>query len=186
MTSPPNWNLERYLPLLRVVAHNLQWNRRLQARFDSEDIVQDTFVKAKANLAGFRGQTEAELVKWLHTILQNVLRDRVAHERADKRDPEREQRLQDAVAESSVRLESFLAAEQSSPSQQAERAEQLLALANALEQLPQDQRAAVTGRDLLGHSLAEIAQDLDRTEKAVGGLLLRGRRRLRELMNGFE
>jgi RNA polymerase sigma-70 factor, ECF subfamily len=185
MTPTPNWQLERYLPLLRLVAHNLLTNRRrFQARFDSEDIVQDVFVKAVAKLPDFMGQTEAELLKWLHTILQNVLRDRLDHIGAAKRDPTREERLHAAVGESSLRLQDYLTADQSSPSQQAERAERLLAVAKALSLLPDDQREAVNRRDLLGHTMAEIAEDMKRTEKAVAGLLLRGRGGLKNLMNG--
>jgi RNA polymerase sigma-70 factor (ECF subfamily) len=82
------------------------------------------------------------------------------------------------------RLEAWLAAEQSSPSQQVAYQEQQLRLAEALEALPEDQRSAVELHHLQGLSVAEVAERLGRTRTAVAGLIKRGvaglRHRLRE------
>jgi RNA polymerase sigma-70 factor (ECF subfamily) len=83
--------------------------------------------------------------------------------------------------DSSSKLESLLAAPQSSPSQRA-RQEQLVRLADALAQLPEDQREAVVRKHLQGDTVAAIAQGMGRSETAVGGLLRRGMARLRELL----
>jgi RNA polymerase sigma-70 factor (ECF subfamily) len=95
----------------------------------------------------------------------------------------RERSLEAALEKSSARLEAWLAAEQSSPSESMERNEQLLRLAAALAQLPQDQREAVTLHHLQGWSLAELARHLDRSEAAVAGLLHRGFKKLRDLLH---
>ncbi len=142
-------------------------------------------LKAHAYLGEFRGTTEPELICWLQRILANVLADQVRRAKARKRDVAMEQSLQAAVEQSSLRLEAYLAADQSSPSQQVERQELLMRVAAALEQLPEDQRDVVTQRDLLGMSIREIAERLGRTEKSVAGLLLRGRRQLRELLADY-
>jgi RNA polymerase sigma factor (sigma-70 family) len=84
--------------------------------------------------------------------------------------------------ESSSRLEAWLAADQSSPSERAARHEELLRLAEALAHLPEDQRRAVELHHLLRLSVEEVARELGRSESAVGGLLRRGLKRLRELM----
>jgi RNA polymerase sigma-70 factor (ECF subfamily) len=84
--------------------------------------------------------------------------------------------------DSSSKLESLLAAPQSSPSQRASRQEQLVRLADALAQLPEDQRQAVVRKHLQGETVAAIAHDMGRTETAIGGLLRRGMARLRELL----
>jgi RNA polymerase sigma-70 factor (ECF subfamily) len=62
----------------------------------------------------------------------------------------------------------------------------LLRLAQALAELPDDQRAAVELKHLKGYSLEEVARQLGRTKASVAGLLFRGLRRLRELMGDEE
>jgi RNA polymerase sigma-70 factor (ECF subfamily) len=56
----------------------------------------------------------------------------------------------------------------------------------ALERLPEDQRDVVMLRDLMNQPVAQIAQQLGRTERSVAGLLLRGRQKLRELLKDCE
>ena len=182
MSAPPAWPIDRYRPLLHLQVRQLQLGTRFQRRFDSSDIVQETLLKAHAELPQFRGSTQAELVCWLQRILTNVVADEVRKARAKKRDVGLEQSIQAALDQSSVRLEGYLAAAEASPSEQAQRHELLLRVAAALEQLPADQRDVVVLRDLSGTSVGEIAKSLGRTEKSVAGLLLRGRRRLRELL----
>ena len=87
-----------------------------------------------------------------------------------------------AAGESSARLEAYLADRDPTPAARAERQELLVRIARALDQLPEDQRDVVLLRDVQGHTVAEIAGRLQRTEKSVAGLLLRGRGRLRQLL----
>jgi RNA polymerase sigma-70 factor (ECF subfamily) len=183
MSLAPGWELNRYRPLLRLQIRQMALDPRLQRRFDSSDLVQETLLRAHTNLGRFRGKSDAELVKWLQEILANVVADEVRKARARKRDLALEQSLEAVMADSSARLEGYLAASQPSPSGQAERQELLLRLAAAIDSLPDDQRDVLIQRDLLGVSVSGIAQQLARTEKSVAGLLLRGRRKLRELLD---
>ncbi|MFO0951172.1 MAG: sigma-70 family RNA polymerase sigma factor [Isosphaeraceae bacterium] len=80
----------------------------------------------------------------------------------------------------------WLAADQSSPSQKAERNEAIVRLADALIRLPEDNRRALVMRHCQGASLAEISAALGRTPQAVAGLLKRGLARLRDEMPGDE
>jgi RNA polymerase sigma-70 factor (ECF subfamily) len=182
MAVPGEWHPEHYRDLLCVLARQVQLSPRLRRRFDSSDLVQEALLKATQNLQQFRGSTEAELVKWLQGILENALADAIRKARAQKRDVTQEQVLADVVSDSSARLQKWLVAPDSSPSQRAARKEQLLRLAAALEKLPQDQRDVVLLRDSLDTPIRLIAEQLGRTEKAIAGLLLRGRRKLRELL----
>jgi len=90
--------------------------------------------------------------------------------------------LQDSLAQSSARIECWLAAEQSSPSERVMRVEELLQLAQALAQLPADQREVIELHHLKGQPIAEVAKTMQRTKPAVMGLLFRGHKKLRELL----
>ena len=58
--------------------------------------------------------------------------------------------------------------------------------AAALAQLPDDQRTAVIKKHFHGESLAAIAAEMDRSTLAVAGLLKRGLKKLRTLMDDPE
>jgi RNA polymerase sigma-70 factor (ECF subfamily) len=182
MTPPSDWQLERYRPLLRLLARQIQLHPRLRPRLDASDLVQETLLKAQRGFALFRGTTEGDRIAWLQEILRNVAVDAVRRETARRRDPALEQALEAVVGESSARLEAFPASREPCPHERAERQELLLRVAAALDLLPEDQRDAVVLRDLMGTPLVQIAERLGRTEKSVAGLLQRGRRRLRELL----
>jgi RNA polymerase sigma-70 factor (ECF subfamily) len=58
-----------------------------------------------------------------------------------------------------------------------------ICLSQALAALPDDQRQAIELHHLKGCSLAEVCQAMQRTNRSVAGLLLRGMRRLRQLLD---
>jgi RNA polymerase sigma-70 factor (ECF subfamily) len=182
----PDWPVERYRALLRLQARQLQLDPRLARRFDSSDLVQETLLRACRQRDQFRGGTEAERIAWLHAILANVCADEVNRAHAGKRDVAREVPVRAVAAESSSRLEAFLADRHPGPDEAADRAERLLRLADALDRLPEDQRDVVIHHHLLGTPVAGVAAALGRSERAVAGLLFRGRRRLAELLQGAD
>lgn len=116
----------------------------------------------------------------MRQILARNLAHTVRDYGRDKRNIAAERSLEAAVEASSVRLEAWLVAEQSSPSQQEERNEDLLRMCRALEQLPAAQREALELHYWQGCTLAEIARRLERTPAAVAGLLKRGIKQLRQ------
>jgi len=178
-------SLERYRGYLRLLA-GLQMDERLRGKMDPSDLVQQTMLKAHQALGQFRGQSGAEQAAWLRQILANTLANAVRDFGRAKRDVALERSLQAAVEDSSARLEAWLAADQSSPSQQAERNEQLLKLAEALAELPDDQREALLLRHCHGWQVAEIGKHLGRTRPAVASLLRRGLKQLREHLRSGE
>jgi RNA polymerase sigma-70 factor (ECF subfamily) len=177
--------LERYRAYLRLLAR-LHLDPRVQGKLDPSDIVQQTLLQAHQAWEQFRGTEEAELVAWLRQILARNLGHIVRDFGRARRDVRRECSLEAALEESSVRLESWLVDEQSSPSQRAERKEQAVRLANVLAKLPETQREAIVLQYWQGWSLAEIAQHLGRTPAAVAGLVHRGLKQLRSLMQESE
>jgi RNA polymerase sigma-70 factor, ECF subfamily len=168
-------SLERYRPYLHLLAR-LQLVPRLRARIDLSGVVQQSLLEA--HQAG-RGDPS---LAWLRRILANNLGDEIRKLTTGKRDLTREQSLEAALDASSARLDQWLAADQSSPSQQLHRQEQTLRLAQALADLPEAQREALVLQHWHGWSLAQIAEHLDRTHAAVAGLLKRGLRQLRTVL----
>ncbi len=166
-------DLEHFREYLRTLAR-LNLNGEDRAKLDASDLVQETLLKAYRSREEFRGSSERELVSWLRKILARTMADAVRANRRDKRDVGLERSLAAAIDESSARLENWLAADQSSPSQQAVRNERLTQLATALAELPEEQRTAIELHHLKGCSLTEVARQLDRTTASVAGLIRRG------------
>jgi RNA polymerase sigma-70 factor (ECF subfamily) len=177
--------LEQYRDYLRLLAR-LHADPSLQAKIDPSDVVQETLLKAHQALGTFRWKGEAEMAGWLRKILANSLADVARRFGTEARDVYLERSLQASLEQSSSRLESWLTADQSSPSTQLLRQEQLLRLAAALGQLPDDQRQAIELRHLKGASLEEMAKQLGRSKGAVAKLLFRGIEKLRVLLENPE
>jgi RNA polymerase sigma-70 factor, ECF subfamily len=173
--------LERYRSYLRLIAR-LHIPAPLKGKLEPSDVVQDTLVKALQHLDQFRGRTEAELAGWLRQILANSLTNAARNLRRSKRDAGREVPLEQQVNESSARMEAFLGADQSSPSQAACRNEGLRQLAAAIEGLPDAQREAVTLYHLQQWSIDRVAEHLQRTPAAVAGLIKRALKHIRTVL----
>ena len=170
--------LERFRDYLRLLAE-MHLDRRLQAKLDASDVVQQTLLEAHRDFDKFRGQSDAELAAWLRQALVNNLANAARDFGRAKRDVQRERSLEQSIGHSSCRLEAWLASGDSSPSQRADRNEQLLLLADALAQLPPAQREVVVLRYLHDWSIAEVANHIGRTTPAVAGLLHRALVQLR-------
>ena len=168
--------LESFRSYLLLLAR-VQIDARLQGRLDPDDVVQQTLTRALEKRDRFRGSDDAQRAAWLRTLLSRTLID-AARKLARAGGVTRS--LEAALEQSSARLESFLAADQTSPSGQVERQERLLRLADALAALPGDQRRAVELKHLQGLALVEVARRMGRSVPAIAGLLQRGLRALRE------
>jgi RNA polymerase sigma-70 factor, ECF subfamily len=180
-----DWGPERFRSYLLLLAR-VRLDPMVRAKVGASDVVQQTLLEAHRDLGQFRGRTVGEQAAWLRRILARNLANVVRDQRRDKRDVARDQPLLVALDESASRLEAWLAAEQSSPSQQVERHERAVRLADALATLPENQREAVVLRHWHGCSLLEIGARLGCTTAAVTGLLHRGLRNLRTRLHDLE
>jgi RNA polymerase sigma-70 factor (ECF subfamily) len=178
-------DLEQFRDYLRLLAR-ARLGPLLQSKLDPSDLVQQTLLEAHQALGQFRGQSREQLAAWLRQVLARNLANAVRDFHRDKRDVTREQSLDEELRTSSARLDAWLAAEQSSPSQHAERAEQAARLAAAIELLPEVQREVVVLRHCQGWSLAEIARHTGRSAAAVAGLLHRGLQQIRSVLHDRE
>jgi RNA polymerase sigma-70 factor (ECF subfamily) len=176
--SEPGRELDRFRSYLHLLAR-LHLDPSLFGKCDPSDMVQQTLLQAFQALDQFRGHTDAERAAWLRQILANNLANAKRDLGRAKRDFGRERSLEASLEQSSARLGEWLAANQSSPSQQAERNEDLLRLAEALAGLPEAQREALTLHHFQNWTLNEIGGHLGRSPAAVAGLIKRGLQQLR-------
>jgi RNA polymerase sigma-70 factor (ECF subfamily) len=170
--------LREYLYLLA----RLQLGVRLRGKIDLSGVVQQTLLEAHQARERLCDLGDAQRTVWLRQVLANNLRDEVRKLGTAARDVGREVSLHAALEESSARLEAWLVAQQSSPSERAGRHDELLRLAAALTQLPDDQRQAIELHHLQGRPLAEVAAELGRSKGAVAALLFRAVKKLRQLL----
>ena len=176
-------DFEKYREYLRFFA-GLQLDNRLNGKVDLSGVVQQTLLEAYQAEAQFRSLPPDKREAWLIQVLTNNLQDEIRKARSDKRDARREKSLQDAIEQSSLRLQDLLAGNDSAPAARLERQEKALRLAEALNHPPEAQRDALVLQHWQGCTLAEIAERMGRTRAAVAGLLKRGLSQLRVEMQG--
>jgi RNA polymerase sigma-70 factor (ECF subfamily) len=176
--EPVDW--DRYRQYLGLLARQ-HLAGDVQGKVDVSGVVQQTLLEAHQAEQVSSLTTEARLA-WLRKALARNLTDELRRLRADKRDIGREQPLDEALDASSAGIARWLAAEQSSPSQRADQAEQLLRLAEAVASLPDSQRQAVELHYFQKLPLAVIAAMLGKSQAAVAGLLKRGLKALRTVL----
>lgn len=174
--------LGRYRGYLQFVA-DMHLDRRLQAKIGPSDIVQETMVQAFRGWHDLRGTSEGERLAWLKQILVRKLLHAVRDFQRAKRDVRREQPFLILADQSSSQLAAVCDADQTSPSQLVMQAEEMLAVADALQQLPEGQRAALVAYYWRGDTLAQVGDELGKSKAAVAGLIYRGVKRLREQLS---
>jgi RNA polymerase sigma-70 factor (ECF subfamily) len=174
--------LEMYRDYLKLLAR-LQLDRRLQSKLDASDIVQEAFLQAHRVFDQFQGGTEVELTAWLRQILASKLADQMRRYYGSRqRNVRLERELARDIDQSSSALNGELRAAQSSTSRQAERREQAVILAAALEQLPAAYREVIILHQLEDLPFPETARRMGRSVDSVKNLWLRALPRLRRLL----
>jgi len=182
--AAPEVLLCRYQPWLQLLAR-MQMDSQFQGKFSHSDVVQQTLLEAWRDLPQFRGGTEGELLAWLRQILAHVLAHEIRRYRGtQQRKLSCEVSMEAALADSSRRLGDFLAASGSSPSQQAERHEQEVRLADALATLPEDYQQVIILRNLEGLSHEETAARMQRSVGATRMLWVRALTRIKAAFAG--
>jgi RNA polymerase sigma-70 factor (ECF subfamily) len=152
---------------------------QLRAKGSASDLVQQTFLEAQRDFAGFQGETEAELLAWLRRLLLNNLANFARDYRETaKRQVGREVRLPDA--DSAHSGYGGLPTSSPSPSKQAMLHERSAGVLEALEKLPPDYRQVVWLRYHDERSFEEIGQVMGRSANAVRKLWLRAVERLKQ------
>ncbi|WP_146392489.1 sigma-70 family RNA polymerase sigma factor [Allorhodopirellula solitaria] len=176
--------LLQYRGFLLMLAHRYL-SDQLRRRIDPADIVQVTFLEAKRDLGAFRGDTPAEFAGWLRGMLKNNVASALSHHvMTQKRSTKKEVHTRAGGGESGSREHwiAQLPGGKTSPSGVAVREEAVLAMMDALHQIPENQAEAIRLRYMEGLPLKEIVERMGKSETAVAGLLKRGLQKLRTLL----
>lgn len=176
-----SWSIGRLRPWLQMIADR-DLPAQLRGRVDPSDIVQQTLMKAWQGESDFAGSTHEQRLAWLRSIMKNTIRDQ--HRRlfgADKRGAGREQLATDVAMAGNNGLDFLAMARDPNASSEMAAAEDALALANAIEKLPLDQRRVIELRHFSNLSYAMIAEQLNKSEPAVRMLWVRALRNLQSV-----
>jgi RNA polymerase sigma-70 factor (ECF subfamily) len=172
--------LEGFREHLGLLAR-LQLSANLAGKIDLSGVVQQTLLEAYQAGDDFPSGA-AQQAGWLRRALANNLTDEIRRLGSRGQERVQEHSLEQALEASSARLEAWLACEAPTPGSAAIHNEQLARLAEALLELPEDQRVAVELHHLRVLSLADVGQRLGRSREAVAGLIFRGLKKLRSLL----
>jgi len=157
----------RYRPLLRRLAHG-RIPQRARDLVDTDDLVQDTLVRAFNHVERFEPRREGAFLAYLRQILINRIRDEA---RRALRRPQHGELPDDLVDGGPTPLEEAIGADL------------LEAYEGALARLPEDQREAVVLKIEFGYTSLQLAEALGRpTTDAARMFTVRALLRLTELI----
>lgn len=138
---------------------------------DASEATQDAYLKAWRGLKSFRG--DSLFSTWLYRVATNAA---LSKHRSRKRRRSHESGTDDEVL---VQMPSAASTENAAGAKV-----EMLALDQALSQLPDHYRSAVLLKDVYGLSIEEIAKELRCSETAAKVRIHRARKRLKELVYG--
>lgn len=165
---------EKYQRRLAVLVHfKLSEHTRTFAEVD--DVVQETFLRAFRDMDRFTYQSPGSFLRWLSSIADHVIVDRVRYQGRERR----------AGEEVRFRSESNPLGPEpvdtKTPSRLLGQREAVERLLERLTALPEDYRKVLVMAKIEGLPTAEIAQQLGKSREAVALLVYRAVKRFREL-----
>jgi RNA polymerase sigma-70 factor (ECF subfamily) len=169
--------------LCRMV--DLRMDRRLQARIDASDVVQEACVEVVTRLEEYLREPRLPFFLWLRLVVgERLLKLHRHHLGARMRDAALEVSLYRGAlpAASSEVLAARLLGKHTSPTQAAARAERALRLQEALNALDPIDREVLTLRHFEELTLAETAQVLDISPSAAAKRYVRALKRLKDVL----
>jgi len=155
--------VERYSPRVNRLASQLMGDLE-----EARDAAQESLVKVCTRLKQFRG--EAQFATWLHRLVVNTCRDRMAFQRVRRAEPlELDEHATDDIDPSNLAVLTDLRRD----------------LADALSRLSNDQRIALVLRDSFGMSYKEISRVARMPVGTAKCYVHRARARLRTLLEEY-
>jgi RNA polymerase sigma-70 factor (ECF subfamily) len=172
--------------LKRIVQFRI--DRRLQGRIDASDVVQETCLEATKRLDEYLAKPDIPFFLWLRLLVGEQLTTLHRHHLGVQlRDATREVSLFDGPipAASSAAIAAQLMGDITSPSVAAIRAERVLRLQEALNEMDPIDREVLCLRHFEHLSRAETARILDIQESAASKRYVRALKRLKDLLGSL-
>ena len=164
----------KYQKRLALLIH-YKLGHEMRRLADVEDVLQETFLEAFRDIKMFRYEKPGGFLSWLSRIADHVIADTA-------RFHGRRKRRADLVRfRSAGNPDGPEPVDSATPSRLLAEKENLLALIQKLDQLPEDYRRAILLAKVEGLSNAEMAERLGRTREAAALLLHRAIKRFRAL-----
>ncbi len=170
---------EKHRRRLAVLVH-FKLGARAREFTDTEDIVQETCLRAFRDVARFSYQSPGSFFRWLSAIADHVIADRIRY-------CNRECRAGDEVRfRSETNPHGPEPADTKTPSRLLAQQEAVQRLLTRLDALPEDYRQAILLAKIERLSTAEMAERLGKSREAVALLVYRAVKRFRELSDASE
>jgi RNA polymerase sigma-70 factor (ECF subfamily) len=163
----------------------IRLDRRLQARIDASDVIQDAFVEVAERLDEYLANPKLPVFLWLRLVVgERLLRLHRHHLGAQMRDADREVSLFRGAlpAASSAALAAQLLGRHTSPTQAAVRAERVLRVQEALNSLDAVDREILSLRHFEELTAGEAAEVLGIEESAAAKRYFRALKRLKQVL----
>lgn len=169
-------NVELYAELMRryerrILGFIFQMLRSAGLEAMAEDLTQETLYKAYRSLQGFR-EAEASFSTWLYAIARNTVLSELRKQRAAR-----------VPLENAVNVP--VACAESMPEPNALRRERASMVRDAINRLPEKQKAALILREYDQMDYQEIADILGQTVSSVKSLLFRARTSVKDQLENY-
>jgi RNA polymerase sigma-70 factor (ECF subfamily) len=168
---------------------NFRMDRRIAARVDADDVLQESFVAAVSRLDHYLKDPSFSLFAWLRMIVSQTLVDvHRRHVGAEMRSAGREVSIgkQNFPQTTSVCLAAHLVDNQTSPSGAAQRDESHQKLTAAIEQMSSLDQETIALRHFEGLSNSETAEVLGISVTAASNRYVRALSRLKEILEELD
>jgi RNA polymerase sigma-70 factor (ECF subfamily) len=173
--------MRHFAPLERHLQPRIPPQARRQ--FGVEDVLQEVLAQAFRDIKQFQYRDDASFFSWLKSIADHRLADALKGLGRKKRGGDQHRLSSMDFATSTIAtLIDIVCHDSHVPDDSAQRHEAERAIQVALASLPEDQREVLRARFIDGRDVSQIAQQMDRTEGAVRGLIKRGKAKLAEAM----
>jgi RNA polymerase sigma-70 factor (ECF subfamily) len=178
-----------------LALHHRQFTRHISVRIpaglrstlSTDDVTQQAYVHVIRQIRHFRPRTFRSFLPWLRKIGENCLRDAIRAHKSFKRGGDRQQLTASLGENDSVMAECLeaVATDSHTPSSSAARHELIASVRECLDGLPEHYRQAVELYFFKGKSLKEVSTTMQRSPRAVQGLLDRAKVKMRDALGSF-